>query len=61
MLRQVDSKRHGPLFILIHSSGLLKDLTAWTKTLTAMQYILTFAVKITDYSKKKELYVGESV
>lgn len=59
ILQQVDTKRVGLLFNLMYSSGLFQDLESWTKALIGMQHLLSFAVKLVDYSKKETLYVNE--
>jgi hypothetical protein len=43
----------------MYSSRLFQDLESWTKALTGMQHLLSFAVKIVDYSQKKSLFVSE--
>ncbi|CAF3549789.1 unnamed protein product [Rotaria socialis] len=57
ILRQVDVKRAGILFNLMHSSKLFQDLNSWTKVLTSMQHMLSFAVKILGVTDKKSLYI----
>ncbi|CAF1566314.1 unnamed protein product, partial [Adineta steineri] len=59
ILRQVDVKRAGILFNLMHSSKLFQDLNSWTKVLTSMQHMLSFAVKILGVTDKKSLYVNK--
>jgi hypothetical protein len=41
----------------MYSSRLFQDLENWTKALTGMQHLLSFAAKLVDYSEKKVLYV----
>ncbi|CAF1025090.1 unnamed protein product [Rotaria sordida] len=57
ILRRIDAKRAGLLFNLMHASRFFQDLESWTKTLTGLQHILSFAVKIVDYTEKTSLYL----
>ncbi|UJR14978.1 hypothetical protein I4U23_001957 [Adineta vaga] len=57
ILRQVDTKRVGLLFNLMYSSRLFQDLESWTKVLIGMQHLLSFAVKIVNYSENKVLCI----
>ncbi|CAF4342118.1 unnamed protein product [Rotaria sp. Silwood2] len=57
ILQQVDRKRVGHLFNLMHAAKLFQELESWTKALIGMQHILAFAVKIIDYTEKRILYV----
>ncbi|CAF1151653.1 unnamed protein product, partial [Adineta ricciae] len=57
ILRQVDTKRVGLLFNLMYSSRLFQDLESWTKVLVGMQHLLSFSVKMVDYSCKKVLCI----
>jgi hormone-sensitive lipase len=57
ILKLVDTRRVGLLFNLMYSSRLFQDLENWTKALTGMQHLLSFAVKMVDYSQKKVLCI----
>ncbi|CAF3668265.1 unnamed protein product [Rotaria sp. Silwood1] len=57
ILQQIDTKRDGLLFSLMHASRLFPELESWAKALLGMQHILAFAVKVIDYSEKTKLYV----
>jgi hypothetical protein len=61
ILRQVDTKRVGLLFNLMYSSHLFQELESWTKALGALEHLLTYAVKVMDYSDKKGLYVCDQI
>ncbi len=41
----------------MYSSRLFQDLENWTKGLIGIQHLLSFAVKLVDYSEKKFLHV----
>jgi hypothetical protein len=45
----------------MYSSGLFQDLESWTKVLIGMQHLLSFAVKLVDYSEKKTLFVNKKL